>query len=435
VKASVGHVKDLPKSKIGVDPSRGSSRPTRSSRARRRSSRRSARRRRERDRLSSRPTPIARARRSPGTSPRRSRTSTQHPRVLINEITKKGVTEARSPSPRARRQQVRRAAGAPHPRSPGRLRDQPDPVEQGPARPVGRPRAVGRGPPRRRARGARSRRSFPRSTGRSTSPAARRRPPFEARLEAGRARRPSPRPGTGRGDRGRAPPRRRRLVVEKVERKERRKKPQAPFITSRCSRTPRASCASPPSARWRSRSGSTRASSSATRARRAHHLHAYGLDAHLRRRADGVRQLHRGRTATSTCRRRRTRTATRSARRTPTRRSGRRSMEWTPERVRRGARRRSTPRRQRAGRATKLYTLIWQRFVASQMVPAVYDQTAVDIERGAPSARERPGHEVRRLHQGLRGRRDRRRGGRGAEEQPTSCCRRSRSARRSTLER
>ena len=30
----------------------------------------------------------------------------------------------------------------------------------------------------------------------------------------------------------------------------------------------------------------------------------------------------------------------------------------------------------------KLYTLIWNRFVACQMVPAVYDQTSVDIERG-----------------------------------------------------
>ncbi|MCG8419771.1 MAG: type I DNA topoisomerase [Proteobacteria bacterium] len=31
---------------------------------------------------------------------------------------------------------------------------------------------------------------------------------------------------------------------------------------------------------------------------------------------------------------------------------------------------------------SKLYTLIWQRFVAAQMMPAVYDQTSVDIERG-----------------------------------------------------
>ena len=35
----------------------------------------------------------------------------------------------------------------------------------------------------------------------------------------------------------------------------------------------------------------------------------------------------------------------------------------------------------------KLYTLIWQRFVASQMVPAVYDQTTVDMDRGQAQLR------------------------------------------------
>src|SRR5208283_3602071 len=30
----------------------------------------------------------------------------------------------------------------------------------------------------------------------------------------------------------------------------------------------------------------------------------------------------------------------------------------------------------------KLYQLIWQRFVASQMLPAVFDQTTIDIEAG-----------------------------------------------------
>ena len=36
---------------------------------------------------------------------------------------------------------------------------------------------------------------------------------------------------------------------------------------------------------------------------------------------------------------------------------------------------------------TRLYRLIWQRFVASQMVPAVYDQTSVDITRGRATLR------------------------------------------------
>src|SRR5439155_12015103 len=33
----------------------------------------------------------------------------------------------------------------------------------------------------------------------------------------------------------------------------------------------------------------------------------------------------------------------------------------------------------------KVYKLIWQRFVASQMNPAVFDQTSVDVEAKAPS--------------------------------------------------
>jgi len=30
----------------------------------------------------------------------------------------------------------------------------------------------------------------------------------------------------------------------------------------------------------------------------------------------------------------------------------------------------------------KLYRLIWQRFVASQMMPALFDQTTIDIQAG-----------------------------------------------------
>jgi DNA topoisomerase I len=48
------------------------------------------------------------------------------------------------------------------------------------------------------------------------------------------------------------------------------------------------------------------------------------------------------------------------------------SMEYRPERVRRFLRR----------DAFALYSLIWDRFVASQMSPAVYDQTGFDIQIG-----------------------------------------------------
>ena len=47
----------------------------------------------------------------------------------------------------------------------------------------------------------------------------------------------------------------------------------------------------------------------------------------------------------------------------------------------------------------ELYKLIYDRFVSSQMNPAVYDRTSVDIavgRRGLP--RHRPSHEIRRLH-------------------------------------
>jgi DNA topoisomerase-1 len=50
------------------------------------------------------------------------------------------------------------------------------------------------------------------------------------------------------------------------------------------------------------------------------------------------------------------------------------SLEYTPERV----------RKYLVEEQWKLYKLIWDRFVASQMAPAVYDQTGVDIE-AAPS--------------------------------------------------
>ncbi|HEV8550798.1 MAG TPA: type I DNA topoisomerase, partial [Polyangiaceae bacterium] len=50
------------------------------------------------------------------------------------------------------------------------------------------------------------------------------------------------------------------------------------------------------------------------------------------------------------------------------------SIEFTPEKV----------RKHLTDEQFKLYRLIWDRFVASQMAPAVYDQTGVDIE-GVPS--------------------------------------------------
>ena len=59
------------------------------------------------------------------------------------------------------------------------------------------------------------------------------------------------------------------------------------------------------------------------------------------------------------------------------------SMQYDPETVRRLLA--NTPS-ERGARETeelvKLYTLIWNRFVACQMTPAVFDQTAIEIEAG-----------------------------------------------------
>ncbi len=69
----------------------------------------------------------------------------------------------------------------------------------------------------------------------------------------------------------------------------------------------------------------------------------------------------------------------------------------------------------------KVYKLIWQRFVASQMNPAVFDQTTVEIDakNGNDSLslpRHRLGAQVRRLPEGLRGIEGRQgRRGRGAQ--------------------
>ncbi|MDB4953754.1 MAG: topoisomerase [Myxococcales bacterium] len=57
-------------------------------------------------------------------------------------------------------------------------------------------------------------------------------------------------------------------------------------------------------------------------------------------------------------------------------------LEWPPEKVAA-----AIANHPEAVELTKLYTLIWQRFVASQMVPAVYDATTVDMDRGAAQLR------------------------------------------------
>ena len=72
------------------------------------------------------------------------------------------------------------------------------------------------------------------------------------------------------------------------------------------------------------------------------------------------------------CRRSRISTSPRRTRRKPTKPSGRPTPSRTPEDVKPFL----------SEDLFKLYQLIWQRFVASQMVPAVFDQTTIDIAAG-----------------------------------------------------
>ena len=115
---------------------------------------------------------------------------------------------------------------------------------------------------------------------------------------------------------------------------------------------------------------------------RSHHVHAYRLDARQRRRDQ----------------RRCARTSREHVRRGPPPREAQR-LQVEEERA--GRPRGDPPDLARAPRPSrckkhlkdeqyKLYKLIWDRFVASQMTPAVYDQTAVDIEATVDAPKARP---------------------------------------------
>jgi DNA topoisomerase IA len=68
------------------------------------------------------------------------------------------------------------------------------------------------------------------------------------------------------------------------------------------------------------------------------------------------------------------------------------SLAWTPEKVKSYLER----------DMLRLYKLIWDRFVACQMLPAVYDQTTADIAAGPCTFRATAPAQVRRLPRGVR---------------------------------
>ncbi len=81
--------------------------------------------------------------------------------------------------------------------------------------------------------------------------------------------------------------------------------------------------------------------------------------------------------------------------RVPRRQGSSRSTKAPKTRTRRFGRRRCCARRERlAGHLKReelrLYTLIWERFVASQMSAALFDQTVVDVEAAEYTVSARP---------------------------------------------
>jgi DNA topoisomerase-1 len=172
-------------------------------------------------------------------------------------------------------------------------------------------------------------------------------------------------------------------TVSNVEKKERRKKAQAPFITSRlqqdAARKLRYSAKRTMALAQRlyegvelgdegptglityMRTDSTRVSDDAMTAVRDHIRDTYGAE-YLPEEPNTYGNKDRAQDAHEAIR--------------PT------LMEWSPDKVAT-----ALAEHPEGSELTKLYTLIWQRFVASQMVPAVYDATTVDMDRGAAQLR------------------------------------------------
>jgi DNA topoisomerase-1 len=167
-------------------------------------------------------------------------------------------------------------------------------------------------------------------------------------------------------------------TVANVEKKERRKKPQAPFITSKlqqdAARKLRFSAKRTMALAQRlyegvelgeegptglityMRTDSTRISDDALTAVRGYITDTYGKE-YLPDEVNTYGNKERAQDAHEAIR--------------PT------LMEWPPEKVEE-----ALANHPEGVELTKLYRLIWQRFVASQMVPAVYDQTTIDMDRG-----------------------------------------------------
>ena len=243
-------------------------------------------------------------------------------------------------------------------------------------RPLGRARAVGGAAPHRRPR-ARDRGLRPRGvlerrrrrSRRQGRPTLRR----QARL-APTARSSRSRTASTAAARARRSRERRATASPRSRAREQKRNAPAPYTTSQAPAGRDELPALRHQAHDADRAGALRGHRSQARRRpgRPHHVHAYRLDARQRRRH------HRG------------------ARRASTKLYGKEFVPDEAQRLQVEEERAGRPRGHPPDVASsihpdaikkhlkdeqyKLYKLIWNRFVASQMTPAVYDQTSVDIE-------------------------------------------------------
>ncbi len=385
----MGHVRDLPKERLAVDVVRGLRRRVRGAQGAEEGRRRAAGGgARGGDGLPRRrPRPRGRgdllAPRRDARWPRRALPT----RGLPRGDAARGAGGLRRPA-RDRRAPCRRAADAPRRRPARRLQPQPAPVAHGAAGALGRARPVGGAAPRVRPRAAREVPSGPRSTGTSASTSTPGRRPSSPPSSCASARRtptcaPRRRP---RPLRGALEARATAWAASSAARgAARRRRPSSP---RRCSRRRSGGFASPSRRRCRWRSGSTRASSCRGRGR-------WGSSPTCARTrcASRPRPPRRPASTSLAC------TARRSCprRRTPSAPSS--SAQDAHEAIRPTdlARSPASLRGLLPKDELALYTLVFERFVASQMAAAVYDETIVDVEARPKDAADTapPAHGLR----------------------------------------
>ncbi len=408
VKASVGHVVDLPKSKLGVDIENDFKPDYAVIHGKIEGHRRAqeGRKRQRKHLLGARPRSRGRGHRV--AHRRAARQQKEHPSRPLQRDHEEGGSGGDQEAAEARPGQVRRAAGSARPRSARRLPAEPASVGQGPPRSLGRARAVGRRAPDHRARtrhpGLRQGRVLDdrRDARRATIRRRSMRNLFERRRQASRPQ-DLPARERGRGQGGRRPPARVRSGSSPRSRRATasatRRRPSSPRD---CSRRRRASSATSRAARWASPRSFTRASRSATRARSVSSPTCVPT-------RPGFRPTPSRRCAATSARATAPTTFPRSRRSSSRRRTPQdaheairpTSIEFPPERV---------AQYPREGRAQPLHAHLEPLRRLSDGAGAPQGDHHRHQRQGHDLPRDRPGRRLRRLHAGLhRGRRRRRR--------------------------